>query len=45
LRGTTAYRESVRKWFHRFSKIFSVERRFRGSVAVDETVVKMQGLL
>jgi transposase-like protein len=41
---TTASRESVRKWFHRFSKIFSVERRFRYYVAVDETVVKMHGL-
>jgi putative transposase len=41
---TTASRESVRKWFHRFSKIFSVEGRFRGAVAVDETVVKMHGL-
>jgi transposase-like protein len=44
---TMASRESVRKWFHRFSrfsKIFSVERRFRGAVAVDETVVKMHGL-
>ena len=42
---TTASRESVRKWFHRFSKIFSVEGRFRGAVAVDETVVKMHGLI
>jgi putative transposase len=41
---TTASRESVRRWFHRFSKIFSVEGRFRGAVAVDETVVKMHGL-
>jgi putative transposase len=43
-RVTTASRESVRKWFHRFSKIFSVGRRFRYYVAVDETVVKMHGL-
>jgi transposase-like protein len=41
---TMASRESVRKWFHRFSSIFSVDRRFRGTVAVDETVVKMHGL-
>jgi transposase-like protein len=41
---TMASRESVRKWFHRFSRIFSVDRRFRGTVAVDETVVKMHGL-
>jgi transposase-like protein len=44
LRGTNASRESVRRWFHRFSKIFSVERRFRNTIAVDETVVKMHGL-
>jgi len=36
-----ASRESVRKWFHRFSSIFSVEKRFRNSVALDETVVKL----
>ena len=36
--------ESVRRWFHRFSRIFSVEKRFRNSVAVDETVVKLHGL-
>jgi transposase-like protein len=41
---TMASRESVRRWFHRFSKIFSVDRRFRGAVAVDETVVKLHGL-
>jgi transposase-like protein len=44
LRGTNASRESVRRWFHRFSKIFSVEGRFRNTIAVDETVVKMHGL-
>jgi transposase-like protein len=41
---TIASRESVRKWFHGFSRLFSVERRFRGVVAVDETVFKMHGL-
>jgi transposase-like protein len=41
---TTASRESVRKWLHRFSKVFSVDRRFRNTVAVDETVVKLHGL-
>jgi transposase-like protein len=41
---TMASRESVRRWFHRFSSIFSVERRFRRAVAVDETVVKLHGL-
>jgi transposase-like protein len=44
LRGTNASRESVRKWFHRFSKIFSVGKKFRNTIAVDETVVKMHGL-
>jgi len=29
----------LRRWFHRFSRIFSVEKRFRDTV--DETVVKM----
>jgi len=41
---TMASRESVRRWFHRFSSIFSVEERFRDSVALDETVVKLHGL-
>jgi len=36
--------ESVRRWFHRFSSIFSVEERFRRAVALDETVVKLHGL-
>ena len=35
--------ESVRRWLHRFSSIFSVEERFRYAVAVDETVVKIHG--
>jgi transposase-like protein len=39
-----ASKESIRRWFHRFSKIFSVEKRFRDTVAVDETVVEMHGL-
>jgi transposase-like protein len=41
---TNAYRESVRRWFHKFSKIFSVGKKFRNTIAVDETVVKMHGL-
>jgi transposase-like protein len=41
---TNASRESVRRWFHRFSRLFSVGRRFRNTIAVDETVVKMHGL-
>jgi putative transposase len=40
---TMASRESVRKRLHRFSRIFSVEKKFRNTV-VDETVVKMHGL-
>jgi len=40
---TMTSRESVRRWFHRFSRIFSVERRFRRAVALDETVVKLHG--
>jgi len=35
--------ESVRRWLHRFSRIFSVEERFRRAVAVDETVFKIHG--
>jgi transposase-like protein len=41
---TMASRESVRRWFHRFSRIFSVEKKFRNAIAVDETVVKLHGL-
>jgi transposase-like protein len=41
---TMASKESVRKWFHKFSKMFSVEKGFRDSVVVDETVVKMHGI-
>ena len=41
---TMASRESVRRWFHKFSSIFSIEKKFRNSVAVDETVVKLHGL-
>jgi transposase-like protein len=43
-RGTNASRESVRRWFHRFSKIFSVGKKFRNTIAVDGTVVKMHGI-
>jgi len=34
----------VRRWFHRFSKIFSVGKRFRNTIAVDEAVIKMHCL-
>jgi transposase-like protein len=41
---TMASGESVKRWLHRFSRIFSVDRRFRDEVAVDESVVKLHGL-
>jgi transposase-like protein len=41
---TNASRKSVRRWFHRFSRLFSVEKKFRNTIAVDETVVKIHGL-
>jgi transposase-like protein len=41
---TAASKESVRRWFHRFSSMFSLDRRFRNTVAVDETVLKMHSL-
>jgi len=43
--GTNASSESVRRWFHKFSKIFSVGKKFRNTIAVDETVVKIHGLM
>jgi len=33
----------LRRCFHRFSRMFSVEKRFRRAIAVDETVVKIHG--
>jgi len=42
---TMASMESVRRWFHRFSSIFSVEEGFRRGVAVDETVAKLHGFI
>jgi putative transposase len=44
LRGTNASREGVRRWFHRFSRLFSVEKKFRNTIAVDETVVNLHDL-
>jgi transposase-like protein len=41
---TMASRESVRRWSHRFSRIFSVEKRFRDTITLDEAVVKLHGL-
>jgi hypothetical protein len=34
LRGTMASRESVKRWFYRFSRLFSVDRRFRDALAI-----------
>jgi len=33
----------LRRWFHRFSRMFSVEKRFRRAVALDEIVVEIHG--
>jgi transposase-like protein len=41
---TMASGESVKKRFHRFSRIFSIEKKFRNTIAVNETVVKMHSL-
>jgi putative transposase len=40
---TGASRESVRIWVHRFSSLFRPSRRKRRLVAVDETVLKVNG--
>jgi transposase-like protein len=40
---TGASRESVRIWVHRFSSLFRPSRRVRRLVAVDETVLKVDG--
>jgi transposase-like protein len=40
---TGASRESVRIWVHRFSSLFRPSRRVRRLVAVDETVLKVNG--
>jgi transposase-like protein len=40
---TGASRESVRIWVHRFSPLFRPPRRVRRLVAVDETVLKVNG--
>ena len=40
---TGASRESVRMWVHRFSSLFRPFRRVRRLVAVDETVLKVNG--
>jgi len=38
-----SWRERVWRLFHRLSRTFSIEERFRRAVALDETVVKMHG--
>jgi transposase-like protein len=40
---TGASRESVRIWVHRFSSLFKPSRRVRRLVAVDESVLKVNG--
>jgi putative transposase len=40
---TCASRESVRIWVHRFSSLFRPSRRVRRLVAVDESVLKVNG--
>jgi putative transposase len=40
---TGASRESVRIWVHRFTSLFRPSRRARRLVAVDETVLKVNG--
>ena len=42
---TGASRESVRIWVHRFSSLFKPSKRVRRLVAVDETVLKINGLI
>jgi transposase-like protein len=42
---TGASRESVRIWVHRFSSLFKPSKRARRLVAVDETVLKINGLI
>jgi hypothetical protein len=41
---TIACRESVRKWFHGFSRLLSVERRFRVLWLLMRLCFKMHGL-
>jgi transposase-like protein len=42
---TGASRESVRIWVHSFSSLFKPSKRVRRLVAVDETVLKINGLI
>jgi len=37
--------ESIRKWYHKTDNIFSIEKRYRETVAVDETKLKINGRL
>ena len=37
--------ESIRKWYHKTDTIFSVEKCYRETVAVDETKLKINGKL
>jgi len=42
---TIASGESVRRGFHRFSELFSIEKKLRRAVALDEAVVKLHGFI
>ncbi|MEF8848139.1 MAG: hypothetical protein V5A68_03300 [Candidatus Thermoplasmatota archaeon] len=35
--------ESVRLWYHKSHQLFSVEKRYREIIAVDETKIKING--
>lgn len=37
-------KESVKRWFHQFSRMLFVEKRFWWTVALDEALVKMYSL-
>ena len=37
--------ETIRKWYHKTYAVFSVEKCYRETVAVDETKVKINGKL
>ena len=37
--------ESIRKWYHKTDTIFSIEKRYIETVAVDETKLKINGRL
>jgi len=40
---TVVSHESVRLWYHKSYQLFSVEKRYREVIAVDETKIKING--